>query len=400
MSDQIISVSEAKTILAHQNFHAKTACKALPEAVGRVLAENVCAQVDVPAFDQSSMDGYAFAYNEWKPRDPLVVIREVPAGMADRIAIGQGQAARIFTGAPLPEGADTVVMQERAEVIGGQLHINQADIKRGDHVRIRGAEINAGEVALAHGTPLSAAAVGFLAGVGCDRVTVYEPPVVALIITGDELKQPGETLSHGQVYEASSSMLRAALAQMGITDVSVQYTADTFEATAEALAIALQVSDVVLLTGGVSVGEYDFVVRAAKHCGITQLFHRVKQRPGKPLFAGRKNNKPVFGLPGNPSSVLTCFYQYVWPVLRRLTGHNDLLTVLQVPLAAAYKKNNQLTLFLKGLYRDGYVAILPAQESYRMRTFAVANCFVVLDETERHYEANEKVDIHLLPHYG
>ncbi|SEL13343.1 molybdopterin molybdotransferase MoeA [Parapedobacter koreensis] len=399
-SSQIISVAEAKAILNAQAFERKTVRKSLPEAVGQVLAEDVCAQVDVPAFDQSSMDGYAFTFADWKPGVTLAVVGKIPAGASGQLAVGMGEAARIFTGAPLPEGTDTVVMQERTEEISGQLRIDQVDLKQGDHTRTRGAEINRGEVALVQGMPLTAAAIGFLAGVGCDQVVVYALPTVALVITGDELQQPGKPLLHGEVYEASSSMLRAALAQMGIADVQVYYAEDTLEGTIKVLDTALQVSDVVLLTGGVSVGEYDFVVQAASRCGVQQLFHRVRQRPGKPLYAGRKANQPIFGLPGNPSSVLTCFYQYVWPQLRKLTGHNDTLTALRVPLAAAYDKHNQLTHFLKGVYRDGYATILPAQESYRMRTFAVANCLVVLDEAMRHYDANELVDIHLLPSYG
>jgi molybdopterin molybdotransferase len=195
-------------------------------------------------------------------------------------------------------------------------------------------------------------------------------------------------------------MLSIALREMGMTDIQLYFAKDDPDETVSALEKALRACDVVLLTGGVSVGEYDFVVPAAERCGVYQLFHRIKQRPGKPLYAGRKDNQPVFGLPGNPSSVLTCFYEYVWPVLRKLTGHDHQLKTLTVPLSAPHKKPHQLKHFLKGYYTDGRVTILPGQESYRMRSFATANCLVVLDEPPHEYQENDLVNIHLLPVYG
>lgn len=399
-NNQIISVAEAKCILGEQTFERKTVRRGLPEAAGRVLAEDLHAPVDIPAFDQSSMDGYAFGFDGWSPGSPLTVVGMAPAGRGDRLSLGRGEAARIFTGAPLPDGADTIVMQEQATETDGRLAIHQRDLKRGDHRRLRGSEIKRGELALPQGTVLTAGALGFLAGLGYEAVTVYALPSIALVVTGDELQKPGMPLLPGQVYEASSAMLVAALQQMGIHDIAVYHAHDSLDETIGALATALEATDMVLLTGGVSVGDYDFVVAAADRCGIRQLFHKVRQRPGKPLYAGRKGSQPVFGLPGNPSSVLTCFYQYVWPLLRRLSGHDDALKAIKVPLTAPYDKTHTLTHFLKGRYGDGRVTILPAQESYRMRSFAAANCLVVLDEAARHYHENESVEIHLLPAYG
>lgn len=395
----MISVTEAKAILKQQTFQRKTARIPLPGAAGLVLAEDVYAKTDIPGFDQSSMDGYAFGFAGWQPGQSLRVTGKLPAGHPGGLTLAPGEAARIFTGAPLPEGADTVVMQEQTTAAGSVLDIQQTGLQRGDNMRPRGTDIRNGDLALEKGTMIGPGAAGFLASTGCDEVTVYIPPKIAVVITGDELQQPGAPLSFGQVYEASSTMLRIALAEMGLTDITLLYTRDDADATTDTLNAALQAADVVLLTGGVSVGEYDFVVQAAGRCGVQQLFHRIKQRPGKPLYAGRKNNQPVFGLPGNPSSVLTCFYEYVWPLLRHLTGHNDTLKTLTVPLAVAHHKPHQLTHFLKGNYENGRVTILTGQESYRMRSFATANCLVVLDEPMRLYEENELVDIHLVPVY-
>lgn len=396
----MISVTEATNILTRQRFGQQPLRKGLSEAIGFVLAEDIYAPLDIPAFDQSSMDGYAFAFDGWEPGRSLTIVVEVPAGRHDLLSIQKGEAARVFTGAPVPGGADTVVMQEQVIVTNGQLTILNRDLKKGDACRTRGAEIKKGELALAKGTVITTGAIGFLAGLGYNHVMVYAAPSVCIVITGNELQQPGHPLQHGQVYEASSFMLNANLRQMGVSEITTLYSPDELEETVAILNKALEIADVVLLTGGVSVGEYDFVVEATRRCGVEQLFHKVKQRPGKPLFAGRTEHKMVFGLPGNPSSVLTCFYRYVWPFLRRWAGQKDKLITLKVPLARPHDKKHQLTHFLKGIYRDGKVEILPAQESYRMRSFAVANCLVALDEDARSYIENEPVTIYLLPVYG
>lgn len=398
--NELISVNEAKKILAEQEFPRKIIQPALAESVGCVLASDILSPVDIPAFNQSSMDGYAFAFDDLQRFRTFEVIEEVPAGRADPLKICQGEAARIFTGAALPEGTDTVIMQEQTSLAGGKISFLSAGLSAGDNRRLKGADIKAGELALAAGTVLSEGAIGFLAGLGLTRVSVFARPAVSIVITGDELQQPGQPLRFGQVYEASSVMLKAALSAMGIHEVSVFYAKDELDETVRMIETALQSAALVLVTGGVSVGDYDFVVRASELCGITALFHKVKQRPGKPLFAGRKESQPVFGLPGNPSSVLTCFYQYVWPLLRRLMGYNDSHRVLRVPLETPHEKKHGLTHFLKGIFDNGKVSILPGQESYRMRSFATANCLVALEEGMRTYEKDEVVNIYLLPVYG
>lgn len=399
-NDSLIAVNDARNILAQQQFSRKIVHIPLREAGGRILANELIAPVNIPAFDQSSMDGYAFTFDDWKPGTTLRVTDEIPAGRKDLPAIKTGEAIRVFTGAPLPVGADTVIMQEQTAEENKILTLSPKNLKAGDNRRPLGTDIRKGELALPEHTFLNDAAIGFLAGLGFTTAPVYATPIVSLVITGNELQEPGQPLAFGEVYEASSTMLQAALSQMGITQVIVHRCPDTLDQTIQTLQTALATSDVVLLTGGVSVGDYDFVVKAAEICGIQKLFHRVKQRPGKPLFAGRKNDQPVFGLPGNPSSVLTCFYQYVWPILRRITGHEDSLHIFTAPLITSFKKTVPLTQFLKAVYKNGKVQILSAQESYRMSSFAVCNCLVELKEEPRIYNENELVTIHLLPTYG
>ncbi|HEY5772972.1 MAG TPA: molybdopterin-binding protein, partial [Chitinophagaceae bacterium] len=172
---------------------------------------------------------------------------------------------------------------------------------------------------------------------------------------------------------------------------------DKPEIITDTLKKALQQSDVVLLTGGISVGDYDFVLQAATECGVEKLFHKIKQRPGKPLYFGKRENKLVFGLPGNPSSVLTCFYQYVIPALVKLSKREIGLITIKVPLAKVFQKNTGLTHFLKGFYDGKTVAPLDAQESYRLSSFAKANCLIQIDEDITSLKEGELVNVYLFP---
>jgi molybdopterin molybdotransferase len=187
------------------------------------------------------------------------------------------------------------------------------------------------------------------------------------------------------------------LQQLNISAVKVVWANDDLEELKTALAQALLQSDLVLLTGGISAGDYDFVLEAATECEVQKLFHKVKQRPGKPLYFGMKKNTPVFGLPGNPSSVLTCFYQYVIPALGKLSNTNKALKTIKAPLAKPFRKAPGLTHFLKGFFDDQTALPLEAQESYRLKSFAKANCLIQIDEEVTEYKEGEMVKIHLLP---
>ncbi len=180
-------------------------------------------------------------------------------------------------------------------------------------------DIQQGALALHKDEYLTAGAIGFLTALGVTEVNVYKKPSISIIITGNELQQPGKDLQYGQVYEANSFMLKAALQQLHFNEVEVVHADDNLERLTSILNNALNKNDIILLCGGISVGDYDFVLQAATDCGVQQLFHKVKQRPGKPLYFGKKENKIVFGLPGNPSSVLTCFYEYVVEALAIMT---------------------------------------------------------------------------------
>ncbi len=392
----MISVSEARAIIQQHIVTLPPVARMLPDVLGYTIAADVFANVDIPAYPQSSMDGYAFSYTDWQQNKSLQIGGEMAAGTKESITLSSNTAVRIFTGAPVPPGADTVVMQEKVVAEKGILTIQDDQLQTGANVRPKGSEIKVGELALPSGTLLAPAAIGFLAGIGVTEVMVYPSPVVTIIITGNELQTPGQPLQYGQVYDANSFALSAVLQQYGIQQIEVISVPDEIERLNEALSQALQKSDLVLLTGGVSVGDYDFVTRSAKHCGINTQFHKLKQRPGKPLFFGTKGRQMIFGLPGNPSSVLTCFYMYVLPVIMGMKKTGTGLIQQQVPLSQSYHKTTQLTHFLKGRYDGQTAAPLGAQESYRMRSFAGANCLIEIEEKAERVEQGSLVTIHLL----
>ena len=397
MAVTMINVGEAKKIIFEHTGILSPTKLPLSKASGLVLAEDIVAMMDIPAFPQASMDGYAFSFSGWQEHKKLKIKGEVAAGSNETFQLAPGTAVRIFTGAAVPAGADTVIMQEKVQVENGELKIEDENLKVGTSVRPKGSEIEAGALALERDTALSPAAIGFLAGIGVPEVTVYPNPSVSIIITGNELQRPGKTLQHGQVYESNSFALTAVLEQLQIRNVQILYATDKPEIVTEMLKKGLQQSDIVLLTGGISVGDYDFVLQASAECGVEKLFHKVKQRPGKPLYFGKKGNKLVFGLPGNPSSVLTCFYQYVIPALEKLTKRKTILQTIQVPLSGSFQKARGLTHFLKGRYDNNVATPLDAQESYRLSSFAKANCLIQVDEETTSLTEGELVTIYLLP---
>lgn len=307
----MISVQQARQIIDESVNFINIQSVTLFQAFGLVTAEDIIATVSIPNFTQSSMDGYAIKFAD---KDMgLHIIGEMPAGATQQLVIQTGQATRIFTGAPLPEGADTVVMQEKVIVENGILKITDEKLSFGLNARPKGSEVTEGEIAMYKGTYLSAAAIGFLAGIGCTNVAVYGPPEVSIILTGNELQEQGKPLAFGQVYESSSFQLKAALQKTGIKNIGIIHSEDDPEALKKCLNYALATSQVVLLTGGVSVGDYDYVPAAAQACGIEQKFHKIKQKPGKPLFFGIKGDKTVFGLPGNPRHHLPVFMSMYCP---------------------------------------------------------------------------------------
>jgi molybdopterin molybdotransferase len=397
MHKEFIAVSEAKQLIFDHIKPLSPVKTPLQDAAALVLAEDIFSLIDLPPFNQSSMDGYAINFEDWQKHKELIIDGESQAGLANTKPLAIRSARRIFTGALVPPGADTVVMQEKTSLNNGILSIIDTELIKGQNIRKQGSEAKANELALEKNTWLSPAAIGFIAGLGVETVMTYPQPSVSIILTGNELQTPGKALEMGQVYDANSYALKAALNQIGISKITILSSEDNLEILSSRLTNALEQSDLILLTGGVSVGDYDFVIEAANKNGIEQLFHKIKQKPGKPLYFGKKGKKYIFGLPGNPASVLSCFYEYVYPAIGLINNSKKDLIRIQAPLSKAQKKSSTLTQFLKGHF-DGLIAHdLKAQESFRLSSFAKANCLIKLGEGKTEFAEGELVEIHLLP---
>lgn len=391
----IISTEEAKLSITQHSIQLNSCIIPLDKAAGLILANDIYSPLNIPAFPQSGMDGYAITFS--CIGSPIAMAGEQAAGTNFHTQVKPGTAVRIFTGAVVPDGADTVVIQEKSKVLDGFLLIEDDKLKQGDNVRLPGTEIVKDELALSAGTRLTPPAIGFLAGMGINSVEVIPAPRVSIIVTGNELQEPGTSPEFGKVYESNSFALQAVLKQLHIYDVVVYKSADDIETLTQILNGALTKSDLVLMTGGVSVGDYDFTVKVSESCGVKKIFHKIRQKPGKPIFFGTKKQILFFGLPGNPASVLTCFYEYVLPALEKMTGQNLQLEIKQIPISTQYKKPSGFTHFLKGVFNGKQVHLPAGQESYKLNSFAKANCLVMIPASVTEVSAGDLVEIHLLP---
>jgi molybdopterin molybdotransferase len=393
-SNVLVSVEQAHALIAASVPRISPAVRDVSHSAGLVIAEDIFSPLDIPAFDQSSMDGYAVYLEDIKK--PLQKQGVMAAGHALPETLRRNHAMRIFTGGPLPAGSDTIIMQEKVIVHESVIQVTDTNIEKGAYVREKGSEIKKGELAIKKGTVITAPVAGLIASIGICSVEVYPRLSVYIMATGNELQMPGQPLQPGQVYESNNYFLRAALKPYSESSGTALYFADDLEIITNALLHATSQHDLVILTGGVSVGDYDFVREAAEQVGIDCKFHRVKQKPGKPLYFGTKDKTIVFGLPGNPASVISCFCEYVLPAVRYMLHLPQEETVSAI-LKNDFKKVSGLTQFLKAYLEDGEVEILEAQESYRLRSFAFANCMVALTEDRVTYEKGESVTVRLLP---
>ena len=392
---QLITVYKAKELIVENVKSLIPRRLPLLESVGLRLSQDVFSSYDIPAFHQSSMDGYAFAWDSTISSYELV--GEVAAGSNNEFVLKHGYAVRIFTGAPLPQGADTVLMQEKAVVVENKLFIKDEHLIKGLNVRGIGSEISKGVLAMSKDTILSPSNIGFLAGIGTSMVMAYPAPSIGIILTGNELQHPGNELTFGQVFDSNSFTLISGFKQLHINDIQLYFSKDDLGELTEQLRLALIKHDLVLITGGVSVGDYDFTLKACDAAGVRSVFHKVKQKPGKPLYFGMCDKKSVFGMPGNPASVLTSFYEYVYPAITKMTGKDFSLNVIHAPLDNDFKKAPGLTHFLKAFYDGKHVSLLNGQESYKLSAFVKANCFAIIPEDANTLEKGTNIEIHLFP---
>lgn len=325
----MLSVSEAQKKILGLEVKVKTKKVPILDSLGLVLAEDVISDDDIPIYDNAAVDGYAVRAKDIKGADysypvKLKLVKEdIPAGKVPKIKLELGYCMSIMTGAPIPEGCSCVVMKEDTEREGSDVLVFKEG-KEGENIRYRGEDIKEGDVVLKKSKKIYPSDIGVMASVGISEVLVYLPPVVGIITTGSELADTKDKLEIGKVRDSNNYSLSAQVKEIGAIYKRYGIVADEKTILKKKILAALSECDVLLLSGGVSVGDYDYVKDVLDEIGANLIFWRVNQKPGKPLAFLIYKDKPIFGLPGNPVSVMVCFEMYVRPLVRKMMGYRDL----------------------------------------------------------------------------
>lgn len=396
-----LSVTEARQrIIASLEPLSTAMTLPLREALGHTLAEDLISPVDVPAHTNSAVDGYALrgADLPTEGERPFECIATAFAGHSVDARVTTGQCVRIMTGAPLPDGADTAIMQEHAHTDGERIWIG-SNHRMGENVRQAGEDLARGRPALRAGTGLLPAHIGLIASLGVGEIRVLRRPRVAFFSTGDELRSIGESLATGQIYDSNRYTLYGMLQRLGVSILDLGIVRDRPEALRDAFQRAACDADVLITSGGVSVGESDFVKDILNEMG-TVHFWKIAMKPGRPFAFGKLGDCAFFGLPGNPVAVMVTFYQFVQPALAHLAGRTGapLNQTFKVACAADIRKKPGRTEFYRGiLERDAnnawIVRSAGPQGSGVLRSMAEANCFVILPPQSGNVPAGTLVDV-------
>ncbi len=371
------------------------------ETLGRVLATNITSEINVPSGRNSAMDGYAINATDLPSEgtNTLKLIGSSFAGKPSDIKLKKGECVRIMTGAIMPDGSDTVVMQEIAEVSGNHISIG-VETKPGNNVREAGEDLAIGDLVLEKGMKLTPADIGLLASLGLAEVNVFRKLRVAFFSTGDELRSVGEKLDNGAIYDSNRYTLYGMLTRLGVDMIDMGVVKDDRELMDKAFLEATGNSDVLITSGGVSVGEADYVKETLLKHGEVD-FWKVAMKPGRPLTFGKIDSTYFFGLPGNPVSVMVTFYQFVQPALKKMVGERSTMPVMmKVPCISKLKKRPGRVEYQRGILeqdKTGRMVVRKTgvQGSGILRSMADANCFIVLSLDNNGVNPDDLVDVQL-----
>ena len=373
-------------------------------ALGRVIGEDIFSPSDIPPFDNSAMDGYAVRSEDTKGASKnhpvlLTVTEDLPAGYVAKGRIKKGEAIRIMTGAPLPAGADSVIMVEETAASGGDVKIFQ-EAEQAQHIRKAGEDVRKGELVIPMGTVLRPAAIGMLASLRRSFVSVYQKPVVSILCTGDELVDVDGELKEGQIVSSNSYTLASQVKECGGIPVVLGIARDRKEELERKFREGLR-ADVIISSAGVSVGDYDLVKGVLQNLGMEMKFWKVAMRPGQPLAFGTIGGKPTFGLPGNPVSSMVSFEQFVRPFLLKMQGHKKIFRpLIEAIWQEEFKKKTERKYFVRCIVtrRDGaYIASSTGEQgSGILKSMVLSNGLAIFPEEQETIGAGEKVKVQLL----
>jgi molybdopterin molybdotransferase len=365
----------------------------LGNALGCFAARDYFARLPLPGFDNSAMDGYAVMASSCRKGARLRVIGEQPAGPDRKLRISRGEAVRIFTGAPIPAGADAIVMQEDVTRDGDQIVLN-AEVETGEFLRRRGCDLAEGQKIVAKGARLRAATIALLASQGVAEANIGGEVNASIISTGDELIAPGEKLQPGQIYDSNSALLTALIQRSGASATSVEHCRDDRELLSDAIKRGIK-NHVLIISGGVSVGEHDFVKEALRELGAQIDIWRVAIKPGKPFLFAKAGACIVFGLPGNPVSVFVTFLQFVLPAILKMMGAANFdLPKVPAKLTVDLTSDSERPHYIRGKLEDGKFTPIGRQESHALFALSQSNALLRIAVGES-LKSGEIIDVQI-----
>ncbi len=398
LSPAFLSVEQGRqNILDRVDVVQETESVLIAEGYNRVLAQNISSPINVPAYKNSAMDGFAIRSDDLN-RDNYAVVAEVMAGYTYSGALERGQAVKIMTGAAVPDDADTVVMREQAKESNGQVSFGNTQIKAGQNVRQAGEDLAVGQNVFTACQRLQSPELGMLASLGMDTAPVYRKLKVALFSTGDEVQQPGTQADEFRIFDSNRYTLMGLLSNLGCEIIDLGIIEDNEEKMCQALTNAAEQADVVLTSGGVSVGDADFIKSALESLGNIE-FWRINMRPGRPLAFGKIKDKPIFGLPGNPVAVMVSFINFVEPALRKMQGELDWQPLKVTAIATEDLRSRQgRTEFSRGIYTLSPTGQLTVQSTGKqgsgiLRSMSEANCLIEISPAIDTVKIGESVTI-------
>ena len=402
----MVDVEKAGKLITAEAKPLKTVSVNVTDSFGYVLGKSLKSRHNLPGFDNSAMDGFAVRHADTvsaSAENPakLKITRTIKAGDPLKLRLKEGEAAKIMTGSLVPKGADTVVRKEDCREDGCTLIVDHP-VPDGENIRYEGEQIKKGAAGINKGALINPAAIGFILELGYSEIKVFRKPDISLLVTGEELLGPDEKLKKGKIRDTNTYTLHAAIDGEPANLKHINRIKDDYRAIRKSVSLGLKESDIVIITGGISVGDYDYIKNILAELGVEKIFWGVNQRPGGPLYFGKYRNKLVFGLPGNPASSLVCFYEYIRPAIQKRSGRqNFFLYKLIAELKTDLKKKPGKTHFLRGKLEtvDGknFVTSAGGQGSHMLKAFADANCLIVLNKDESLIEKGTEVEVHLLP---
>lgn len=375
----MIELSEALDLVVQNAYKNTSELVAISQASNRVLTEDIIAPINLPPFDASAMDGWAVNTNSTLP---LKIQGESKAGSTEKYNLQEGHAIQIFTGSAIPDGADCVIRIEDITKTDDTVDFDASLLIKDQFIRHEGNHVQKDNIVLEKGQKLQSAGIALIQHLGITEVQVRKNPKVSVFVTGDELVDPGQALEYGQIYESNSIMIQSALEKDGITDINIIRVEDSLDATIKAIETEKE-SDILIFSGGISVGDHDYVQPALNHFGLQTHFYKVRSKPGKPALFGEINNQAVFALPGNPASALVSYLTYVRTYLK-----GEAPVFHQGKLAHDFNNRSRRPSFVRSKISNEGINILDGQDSHVLKSFAKADAICLLTE-ERQYSKGE-----------